>query len=286
MNNEEFSGILRNAEKQLKEVGIYSAAAEVEIIMEYLLEVDRLQIYLHGAELIDDKIISKFENIIKKRLNRYPLQYILGEAYFYGRRFVVSPDVMVPIPETELLCELAISYIRNENIMAPEILDIGVGSGVISVTMAAELPDANITAIDLSDRAIKIARKNAKEHNVQNRIKFRLSDCFENIEKRKRFDLILSNPPYISESEYDDLPPEVLADPKISLVSGEKGMDIIKRLILQAPEYLKPNGRLMFEIGYNQAVLVSQASEKDSRYRSLAIMKDLNDVDRVAILSI
>ncbi len=270
----------------MKEVGIYSAAAEVEIIMEYLLEVDRLQIYLHGAELIDEKILGRFEDIIKKRETRYPLQYILGEAYFYGRRFVISPDVMVPTPETELLCELAISYIKNEKIMAPEILDIGVGSGVISVTMAAELPNAKITAVDLSEGAIKIARENARDHVVNTQIEFLQSDCFKNIKKHNRFDLILSNPPYISESEYNDLPPEVLADPKISLVSGEAGMDMIKQLILQAPEYLKPNGRLMFEIGYNQAELVSHASEKDLRYRSLAIMRDLNDVDRVAILSI
>lgn len=286
MDKAEFLQLCKAAEKRLETAGIYSAHAEVEIILEYLLDVDRLNVYLHGAQLVDDKIIKRFNEIIDKRVTRYPLQYILGEAYFYGRRFVVSPDVMVPTPETELLCELAINYVKNENINNPDILDIGVGSGVISVTVASELPDAKLTAVDISKKAIEVARENANSYDVAERIDFVFSDRFENIAPAKKFDLILSNPPYISEDEYKELPPEVLADPKISLVSGEKGMDMIERMIKEAPDYLKDGGRLMFEIGYNQAELVYDLSEKDKRYSSITIFKDLNDIDRVAILGV
>ncbi len=286
MDKTEFFKICKTAEKLLEEAGVYSPTAEVEIIWEYLLDVDRLNVYLHGAQIVDDKIIKRFNEIVDKRVTRYPLQYILGEAYFYGRRFVVTPDVMVPTPETELLCELAINYVKNEKINNPEVLDIGVGSGVISVTVASELPDAKITAVDISKKTIEVAKNNAKNHRVADIIDFVLSDRFENIASANKFDLILSNPPYISEDEYKELPPEVLADPKISLVSGVKGMNMIEFLISEAPDYLKENGRLMFEIGYNQADLVYEISGKDDRYKSITILKDLNDIDRVVILSI
>ncbi|HHI02737.1 MAG TPA: peptide chain release factor N(5)-glutamine methyltransferase, partial [candidate division Zixibacteria bacterium] len=113
MDRSEFLQLCKTAEKRLEKAGIHSAQAEVEIIWEYLLDVDRLNVYLHGAELVDNNLIKQFKDIIDNRVSRYPLQYILGEAYFYGRRFVVSPEVMVPTPETELLCELAVNYVRN-----------------------------------------------------------------------------------------------------------------------------------------------------------------------------
>ena len=286
MDKTEFLQICKTAEKRLAEAGIISATVEVEIIWQYLLDVDRLNVYLHGAALVDDKIIKRFNEIVDKRVTRYPLQFILGEAYFYGRRFVVTPDVMAPTPETELLCELAINYIKNENIKNPDILDIGVGSGVISVTVASELTDAKLTSVDISEKAIEVAKENAGNHEVADRISFVLSDRFENVPSENKFDLILSNPPYISEDDYVELEPEVLADPKISLVSGIKGMDMIELLITEAPDYLKDGGRLMFEIGYNQSELVYELSGKDDRYQSITILKDLNDIDRVVILGI
>ncbi len=286
MDKTEFLQICKSAENRLKESGVFSYTVEVEMIWEFLLDVDRLNVYLHGAELVDDKLVKQFDDIIKKRLTRYPLQLILGESYFYGRRFVVTPDVMVPTPETELLCELAINYIKNENIVSPEILDIGVGSGVISVTVASELADAELTSVDISEKAIIVAKENAQNHNIDDRIDFVLSDRFKNVPAEKKYDLILSNPPYISEEDYKGLEPEVLADPKISLVSGFKGMDMIELLVAEAPEYMKEGGRLMFEIGYNQSELVFEITGKDERYKSITILKDLNDIDRVVILSV
>jgi release factor glutamine methyltransferase len=282
----ELNSLMNNAEEELSEAGIDDARVEVELILEYLLKIGRLEVYLKGPELINDNIIAEFQKIIKKRTTRYPLQYILGEMEFYGRRFVVNPSVMVPTPETELLCELAVSYVRNENLDQARILDVGVGAGVISVTVAAELPKIEITALDISSDALKLAELNAQEHGVDGRIQFIQSDRFRNLKPKSKFDLILSNPPYITEEDYKDVPPEVLADPKISLVAGPDGMDMIRFLIDNSPPYLKNGGRLIFEIGHDQSNQVMTYTNNDARYKSINIIKDLNDISRVVILSV
>ncbi|UCD17796.1 MAG: peptide chain release factor N(5)-glutamine methyltransferase [Candidatus Zixiibacteriota bacterium] len=286
MNQSEFHRLIKDAEHKLREAGIESAAAEVEISLLALLDLERVNLYLHGAELIDDGILTRFREVIDKRTTQYPLQYILGEMWFYGRRFTVNPNVMIPTPETEILCETAIHYIDFREINAAKILDIGTGSGVISVTMACEVPDAIVTATDISKAALKTAAQNAGLHEVDERIGFVCSDMFCAFNPEKQFDLILSNPPYIADDEYDGLPPEVLADPKISLVAGDKGMDVIEALVASGPDYLVPGGRLMFEIGCNQAELVTRLTNDDYRYISMTILKDLNDIDRVVILGI
>ncbi len=271
--------------KILEAAGIESGKAELEIILCHVLEVDRLHLYLHGVRLLDENALKRVDEIIERRATRHPLQYILGEAWFYGRRFFVSPLVMVPTPETELLCEYALGFVRDQLYDAPRILDLGVGCGVISVTLACELSQATILALDVSADAIEVARRNAREHGVMNRIEFRQSDSFTAVAAHESFDLILSNPPYIRESEYDDLSPEVKADPKVALVAGEDGLDTIRTIIRDAPKHLAKGGRIMFEIGYDQAQHVAELTENDERYRLTDIVRDLNDLDRLVILS-
>ena len=271
--------------KILEDAGIDRGKAEVEIILCSLLDIERLQLYLYGEKLINDDIIDKFDKILEKRRTRYPLQYILEESWFYGRRFFVSPAVMVPTPETELLCETAIGFIKKHKLSNPNIIDLGVGSGVIAITLAKELPQCRIMALDISDEALDIARKNAQDLKADDKITFLQSDYFTNIDPNQKYDLILANPPYISEDEYKELPPEVLADPKVSLTSGDEGLDAVKIILRDAPDYLNKNGRIMFEIGYNQADRVVELTGDDDRYNSIVILKDLNDIDRVVILS-
>jgi release factor glutamine methyltransferase len=286
MDQNQFYRLIKEGEEKLREADIESASAEVEIILLALLDIERIDLYLYGAKLADEKIIRDFHNIIERRATRYPLQYILGESWFYGRKFKVTEDVMVPTPETELLCEIAVNYVRYKKIKEPSILDMGAGSGVVSVTMACELPHAVITALDISPAVLEVARQNAEAYYAEERITFICSDMFEALKTSDRYDMILSNPPYISDDEYKDLPPEVLADPKISLVSGKEGMDIIKKLIDMAPGYLKESGQLMFEIGYNQAEIVAELTDKDDCYKKISIVKDLNDIDRVVLLAL
>ncbi|MFZ5979850.1 MAG: peptide chain release factor N(5)-glutamine methyltransferase [Candidatus Zixiibacteriota bacterium] len=268
----------------LEQAGIDQGKAEIELILCHLLGVERLKLYMAGGQLLTAEVLERFDKIMNRRLERYPLQYILGEAWFYGRKFTVSEAVMVPTPETELLCELALKRIREMRPDCPRLLDIGVGSGVIAVTLANELDRADIVAVDISQAALAIARKNAAALGGEEKIEFRRSDLFEAVRPDERFDIILSNPPYISDEDYRGLPPEVLADPKIALVAGELGLDVIDKIISRAPDFLKTDGRLMFEIGYNQAARVAQLTEQDSRYRAIDIVRDLNDIDRVVIL--
>jgi release factor glutamine methyltransferase len=268
----------------LEQAGIECSRVEVELILCHLLDVDRLNLYLHGENLITDKILSRFDQILKRRATRHPLQFILGEAWFYGRTFLVNEAVMAPTPETELLCESAIRFVRESGLESPKILDLGVGSGVISVTLACELEYADILAVDISPQALEIARKNAKLMEVGGKIDFRQSDLFSSLTTEETFDLILSNPPYISEEDYPDLPPEVLADPKVAMVSGSEGLDHIRRILDEAPDYLVEGGLLAFEMGFDHADKVTKITERDSRYISLTIVQDLNDIPRIAML--
>ncbi|RME30702.1 MAG: peptide chain release factor N(5)-glutamine methyltransferase [Candidatus Zixiibacteriota bacterium] len=270
--------------KRLKAVGISSASAEVEWILCHVLEVSRLDLYLHGAKLLNPERRQQIEAIIRRRLTREPLQFILGEAFFYGRRFIVTPAVMAPTPETEGLVERALGFVRTAGIPSPAILDVGVGSGVIALTMACELPSARVVAVDISPAALEVAQQNAALLSVNERVDLRVSDFFSAVCEDEQFDLILSNPPYIAEPDYDSLDPEIHADPKIALTAGKDGLDCIKVIVREAPRFLRAGGRIMFEIGYGQADKVAALVEADKRYVSLDIIKDLNDIDRIVIL--
>ena len=282
---DQFARFISDKAGILAEVGIDRAKAEIELILCHLLEVDRLHLYLDGSALLTDTVLARFDEIIKRRATRYPLQYILEEAWFYGRKFYVSPAVMVPAPETEVLCETAIGFVREKKVGKPRVLDLGVGSGVIAVTLAMELDDCSIIAVDISWEVIQVAKRNADELGATDKIKFRQSDFFSSISEGEKFDLILSNPPYVSEKEYQALPPEVLADPKSALLAGEDGLDAIRIILREAPNYLAKGGRIIFEIGYEQSRAVADLTESDNRYQSIVIIKDLNDIDRVIILS-
>lgn len=277
--------LITDKAKILQQAGIDQAKAEVESILCHLLDTDRMHLYLDGSRLLSNSTLTELDRIIQQRASRYPLQYILGEAWFYGRKFYVSPTVMVPTPETEVLCETALGFVREKQMSKPRILDLGVGAGVIAVTLAGELPDCTVLGVDISQPAIEVAQRNARELRVVDKIEFRQSDFFTSVAERERFDLIVSNPPYVSEKEYPTLPPEVLAEPQIALLAGQNGMDAIKIIVREAPKYLARGGRIMLEIGHRQAAAITKMTEKDDRYTSIAIIKDLNDIDRVVILS-
>lgn len=279
-----FPKLIAEKAKLLEKVGVERASGEVEMILCYLLGVNRLHLYLNGASLYNDKHQNKLDEIIERRLTRYPLQLILEESWFFGRKFYVTPDVMVPTPETEVLCETALGFLKKHKLKKPDIIDLGVGSGVISVTLAKELNDCSIIALDISAEALEVAKKNASDLEATDKINFVHSDYFDKVPTDSKFDLILANPPYISEEEYKTLPPEVLADPKISLTGGDEGLDAVLTILKDAPNYLKTNGRIMFEIGYNQADKVADLTATDNRYTSIVIIKDLNNIDRVVIL--
>ena len=269
----------------LKSAGIESAKAEIEWILCHVLDVDRLNLYLHGRQILDDAALSRVDEIVARRTTRYPLQYILEESWFFGRKFFVSPAVMVPTPETEGLCEAALGFIRSNGVKDPHLLDLGTGSGVIAITLAAELEQVDIIALDKSTEALNVAMKNASDLEVSRKIDFRQSDFFASLDSDEHFDLILSNPPYIREVDYGDLPPEVKADPKLAMTSGDDGLDAVRVILRDAPEFLSPGGRIMFEIGLGQSDQIAALTADDPRYRSFTCLKDLNDIDRIVIMA-
>jgi len=278
--------LIADTATRLKEAGIDDGAAEAELILCELLDFDRLHLYLNGPSLLDDHILQKFNDIIERRLTRYPLQYILGSAWFFGRKFMINEAVMVPTPETEFLLDLVLGASRNNKSPHPKLLDIGCGAGIIAISAKLENPNLEVTALDISDAALQVARQNAAHFEIDNQLRFVESDLFTSLGKNEKFDIIASNPPYIADGDYDGLPPEVKADPKTALLGGVRGLDIISRIITESPRYLHPAGFLMFEMGYNQAEEVLEMVKKDGRYVSCNLIKDLNDIDRVAVCRI
>jgi release factor glutamine methyltransferase len=280
------NAVISNAAKKLEAAGIEAGAAEAEIVLCELLDFDRLHLYLHGPSLVDDNLLREFDAIIDRRATRYPLQYILGSAWFYNRRFIVNEAVMVPCPETELLLESVLRIARSCKSNPVRLLDVGVGSGVIAVSAKLENEALDVTAVDISPDALGVARQNADALELDGQVRFIQSDLFESLDKNERFDIIASNPPYIADHEYPTLPPEVKADPKTALLGGEKGLDIIVRLLREAPDHLNRPGYLLFEIGYDQSKEVFALIENDSRYAEFSLLKDLADIDRIVICKV
>jgi len=280
------NAVIANAAKKLEAAGIEAGAAEAEIVLCELLDFDRLHLYLHGPSLIDENLLREFDTIIDRRTTRYPLQYILGSAWFYNRRFVVNEAVMVPCPETELLLENVLRIARFCKSDPVRLLDVGVGSGVIAVSAKLENEALDVTAVDISPDALAVARQNADAFELDGQIRFVQSDLFSSLDKSERFDIIASNPPYIADYEFPTLPPEVKADPKAALLGGEKGLDIIKRLVREAPDYLTRPGYLLFEIGYNQSDDVFALIDSDNSYSDFSVLKDLADIDRIVMCKV
>ena len=241
--------------------------------MALTLKIRRSEVYSLGENELTSQEQEKLEANLEKRKKHVPLAYIVGDAEFYGLNFIVNENVLIPRPETEEVVEFALKHINETS----KILDIGTGSGAIAVTIAKQT-NAQVTAVDISEKALKVARQNAKNNDVD--VEFLQSDVFSALETRK-FDVIISNPPYISESEYQTLMPEVKDhEPKLALVAEDDGLKIYKQVINDAPKYLEKDGVIVFEIGYNQGEQIKKLLEKD--FEEIKVIKDLQGNDRIA----
>lgn len=246
------------------------AKVEAEWLVALCLNVKRNDVYL-------DKVLSKeeeekFHFALKERQKKVPLSYIFHSANFYGYDFEVSPNVLIPRPETEELVEYAIKNISSTD----SVLDIGTGSGVIAITINKKT-NAKVTAVDISKEALKLAKTNAVRNNAK--VEFICSNLFEKIQNRT-FDIIISNPPYISEEEYNTLDEGVKNfEPKLALVAEENGLYFYKKIINEASKHLKTKGKIFFEIGYNQGKKVADLLEKD--FENIIVKKDLQGNDRI-----
>ena len=273
--------ILIKYSEELKEISS-TPRLDVEILLQKVLgDVDRLYIHLNLDKSLNEEEQNVFLKLIEERLNNRPIAYIVGNREFMGLDFYVQEGVLIPRPDTEILVEEIIKIGKNkENI---EILDIGTGSGAITVSLAKYLDNANITSVDISDIALQIGKKNAISNDVSNKIEFIKSDLFTSIDKNKRFDIIVSNPPYIRRDVMDTLDKQVKDyEPYTALEGGDDGLDFYRKITEQAKVYLKVNGILAYEVGHDQSEDVSKLMDMNG-YTNIYTMKDLQGIDRVVI---
>ena len=240
---------LRDASAQLSAAGVDTPLHDASEMLAHLLRENALMMRMNGHRELDGDVQARYAAMIARRVKREPMQYILGTAAFMGLELHVEPGVLCPRPDTEILCEEALRHIRPES----RVLDIGTGSGALAVAMAKH-GECSVTAADVSDTALRVAAGNAAANGVN--VRFVKSDCFSAL-AGETFDVIVSNPPYISAQEMKELMPEVLQEPELALYGGEDGLDFYRRISQEAGAYLAPGGVLLFEIGWLQKDAVS-----------------------------
>jgi release factor glutamine methyltransferase len=273
--------LLRDAIAALTDAGIPDPRLDAELLLAYAARLTRAQL-LTSPRILNDLQLARFNAMLALRALRMPLAYILRRREFYSLELEVSPEVLIPRPETETLVSGALEFIAGRRDL--RILDLGTGSGAIALALAVHAPDIAVVATDISPAALVIARANADRLGVTSRITFVLADCWSPLDPATslgRFDLIVSNPPYIAEADLASLEPEVRQyEPRIALTPGSDPLSFYRRIITGVADHLEPDGSLMLELGYGQAHPVSEILHLTGMHE-LAIISDLAGIPRV-----
>lgn len=280
------SSLLQKSAGYLKEKGSATSRLDAELLLAEVLGLSRVDLYTNFDLPLNQEEIDIYRELIRRRGRGEPVAYILGRAYFRNLTLRVGPAVLVPRPETEHVVEAALRFLRERDWTArpPEVLDLGTGSGAIAISVAAEFENANVTATDAGSEPLEIARENARTAGVGRLIRFFQSDLFDGLEPTHTFDLIISNPPYISEDEWPALPVDVREyEPREALYGGADGLDFYRRLAVEAPQFLRPRGCLILEIGHMQGAAVDVLLSETGLFDPVDIGKDYAGHDRVAI---
>jgi release factor glutamine methyltransferase len=268
---------LRTATKLLQESGIVEARREAKSLLAVALRKDKTFLIAHPEYELSGEEETRFREFFERRAAREPFQHITGRQEFYGLDFIVTKDVLIPRPETELIVENALEILRDQE--NPSFCEIGVGSGCLSVSILHEIKRATATGLDVSEKAIEIAKINARNNGVIDRLKLKISDVFAVLQNGK-FDLIVSNPPYIPREDIAALQPEVRDfEPLSALTDGADGFTIIEKIVGASPEFLKSGGFLLLEIGFNQAGKVREMFRAET-WQSVEILPDLQGIPR------
>jgi release factor glutamine methyltransferase len=281
--------ILLGAHK-LRQAGISDADRDARSLVGHVLERDRSFILSHAEDPVGPAQLERLHEYLGRRSQGEPLQYVIGHQEFYGLDFEVTDDVLIPRPETELLIETALKIVAGRK-AAPFICDVGTGSGCLAIALLHELreiPGTRAVAIDISPAAVAVAKRNAARHSVTGQIDFVISDCFAALDPQDPshsfFDLIVSNPPYVAEPALAGLQREVRDfEPRLALAAGPDGLEIIRRLLLEATGFLKTGGHFLFEIGFDQSPAVEQLIDRDV-WKLLDIHSDLQGIPRTVAL--
>lgn len=294
-----YSEAYRKGIEILKDAGNDAPANDAGVLLCYAARCDRTYLYAHSGSELPGHIQQLFFELVGKRAGGYPLQYITGEQEFMSLAFEVTPDVLIPRQETELLVETVLDFCRERvfttndvhgfgqqgrhtvHSRTAEILDMCTGSGCIAVSLAKYLPDCFVTAVDIMPEALVVAGRNAERHGVSGRVTFIRSDLFGSV-PGKKYDVIVSNPPYVRSEDIGMLQPEVrLFEPEEALDGGSDGLRFYREIIRGAPEYLHAGGMLAFETGYDQAQAVAGLMASGGSFSEIRICRDLSGTERV-----
>lgn len=271
--------LLKQGKKQLTENKIEDANLIARVLLEFILKIDRNEIIKKQEQEVEKEEEKEYKKAIEKILQGNPLQYITKKQEFMKLTFYVDENVLIPQPDTEILVEEVLKIAKREN--KEKILDMCTGSGCIGISLANGLENAKITMSDISKKALQIAEKNAKNNNIEEKIKIIESDLFKNI--KEKFDIIVSNPPYIETKVIPTLSKQVQKEPILALDGGKDGLLFYRKLINEAPLFLKDEGYLCMEIGYNQKEKVIKLAKKEGIFSKIEQVKDLSGNDRVII---
>ncbi|MFQ5687513.1 MAG: peptide chain release factor N(5)-glutamine methyltransferase [Candidatus Scalindua sp.] len=279
--------ILKLAIVTLKEADIDSPGINADTLLSVVLSCDRAKLYTNPDEIISNTDISRYKELINERIRHIPLQYITHHAEFMSLDFFVDERVLIPRPETEILVETVLENAHGKQYSNRKItiMDIGTGSGNIAVSLAKNLSDVEIYASDISQEALEIAKKNAQRHKVVDKVHLLhgdLSGAFISHIDQRSVDFIVSNPPYVSESEWKNLEPELrYHEPREALVAGKDGLCFYRQIIRDASDWLMPDGYLVIEIGETQANAIITLMESEGHYKDIEISNDLQGKERV-----
>ena len=274
--------VLREASRILSAAGVPEPHRDAASLLSHILGKDRTFLISHAEDQLDDEVLVQFQSYVERRASGEPLQYIVGIQDFFGREFRVTPEVLIPRPETELLVEAALELVKDSVAL---ICDVGTGSGCIAITLLCEMNGARAIALDNSPAALEVAKLNAQRLSVSERIVFLVSDCFGALDRSEhQFDLVVSNPPYVPAAVLSGLQREVRDhEPRVALSPGPDGLTMIRRLLHETPAFLKAGGHLIMEIGFDQGEAVTNLVDEEV-WRLVEIKPDLQGIPRIVIL--
>ncbi len=268
--------ILHHATEQLHQAEVPDPALDAAMLLSAVLDMPMLEMKLRSMEMLTKEQEQRFSSLLLLRAKREPLQYVLKTQCFYGLDLTVDERVLIPRQETETLCEMAIRFLSSHD--DGKALDLCTGSGAIAITIASQCPHIEVFATDVSEDALSVARLNAKQNDTI--ITFVQGDLFAGVEGQ-RFDVIVSNPPYIPSKECETLQQEVRFEPILALDGGDDGLDFYRRIAVEAKDHLLPKGRLYLEVGDHQAMAVCELLTKTNAYKEIGFEKDLYGLARI-----
>jgi len=278
------SEALKEAGERLRAASVHNDLLDAQTLLAEALGKDRTYLIINFSQQLSEDLLSAFRAMVERRAAGEPLQYITGHQEFFGLDFEVTPDVLIPRPETELIVEETIRIVQQDRIARPVIMDAGAGSGAIAVALAREMRDARVIASDVSEAALRVARRNAARHGLGDRVGFVASDLLDAFADEEFADFILSNPPYVSEEEMPSLQREVRDwEPRLALTDSNDGLSLYRRLLKAAPSHLKPGGHLICEMGYIQSESIS-AMVNHNVWGAVRLLDDLQGIPRTIVL--